>query len=135
MDWKRPIFPVVCAVAVLTACGEGRRDRELEVEHCATVAGLATETYGEITVIRVRHWVLENVRTVQLNFEYPPEVTEFRTGHIVCAYDFNLSVRADADRVPKALTVYFKGRYLSGDELKYVNTSLFRPVPKFKVIP
>lgn len=131
---KTSLWLAMCAFSLM-GCGKEPSNMEPEVLHCASVAGLATDTYGDITVVRVRHWVLENTRSVQLNFEYPPDVEEFKTGHIVCTYDFPLSVRSDPDRTLNAKTVYFKGRHFSESELNYVNTSMFRPRPNFKVIP
>ncbi len=118
----------------LAACGGEDARFEPEVHHCAAVAGLASEDFGEITVTRVNSWMLEDVRSVQLNFDYAPGGA-LKSGYIVCAYDFNLSLRADPERVPKAKSVYYKGRYFSAGELSYVNTSPFRPAPEFKISP
>lgn len=120
---------------MIAACAEEPRQWPREIEHCATTAGRATESYGDITIIGVRHWVLEDVRSVQLRFSYPPENPDFKVGVILCAYDFGLDVRADPDRIVKAKSVYFKGRYLSEGELEFLNTSLFRPRPEFKIEP
>lgn len=120
---------------VLAACSKEPQQREPEVEHCATLAGIATESYGQITIVRVRYNDLENVRSVQLRFEYPPEYTEFKVGNIACGYAFDLRTRADKNRIINAQSVYFRGRALSASELNYLNTSPFRPRPKFKVIP
>ena len=136
MRWSHPgLVTLTALVGLGLAACEGDKARfEPEVLHCATVAGLATNSYGDIIVTRAHHWVLDNVRSVQLNFDYPPDA-EFKRGNIVCMYDFDLSIRADPERVVKAKNVYFKGRYFSVGELKFVNTSMFRPTPEFKVIP
>lgn len=120
---------------VLASCGQEPPTIEPEVEHCAITAGRATQTYGDITIVRMHHWTLENVRGVQLRFEYPPDYTEFRFGNIMCTYAFTLDIRADPNRIVKAESVYFKGRYLSENELNFLNTSPFRPKPVFKISP
>jgi len=126
-------FNAILAVFVLTSCGQEPPSIEPEVEHCAITAGRATQTYGDITVVRMHHWTLENVRGVQLRFEYPPDYQDFRFGNITCTYTFTLDIRADHRRVVNAQSVYFKGRYLSENELRFLNTSPFRPQPKFKI--
>jgi len=128
-------FSMVLAVLVLASCGQEPPLIEPEVEHCAITAGRATQTYGDITIVRMHHWTLENVRGVQLRFEYPPDYTEFRFGNIMCTYAFTLDIRVDPNRIVKAQSVYFKGRYLSENELHFLNTSPFRPQPKFKLTP
>jgi len=119
----------------LASCGSEPAQMEPEVEHCAITAGRATQTYGDITIVRMHHWTLENVRGVQLRFEYPPEYEEFRFGNIQCTYEFSLATRSNPDRIVYAQSVYFKGRYLSENELRFLNTSPFRPQPKFKLTP
>lgn len=126
---------MVLAMFVLTSCAQDPPKIEPEVEHCAITAGRATQTYGDITIVRMHHWTLENVRGVQLRFEYPPDYSEFRFGNIMCTYPFTLDIRADPNRIVKAQSVYFKGRYLSESELNFLNTSPFRPKPKFKISP
>lgn len=133
MAYKLSVLAVLSAV-LLIACEGDTQSIEPEVDHCATVAGRATQIYGKITVIDTRHWEMENIRRVQLRFEYPPGHETFQTGYIICAYDFGLDRRADPDRIPMAKAVYFKGRYLSENELEFLNKSLFRPHPKFKTI-
>ena len=130
-----PVCAVVLAAVVLSSCEQQPPSIEPEVEHCAITAGRATQTYGDITIVREHHWTLENVRGVQLRFEYPPDYEEFRFGNIQCTYEFSLATRADPHRVVYAQSVYFKGRYLSENELRFLNTSPFRPQPIFKVIP
>lgn len=126
-------FNAVLAVFVLTSCDQEPPFNEPEVEHCAITAGRATQTYGDVTIVRIHHWTLENVRGVQLRFEYPPDYRNFRFGNIMCTYAFTLDVRSDPNRVVYAQSVYFKGRYLSENELRFLNTSPFRPQPKFKI--
>ena len=128
--------PCRCSTLVLLA-GQGRFATLIRcVGVACTRIWRATQIYGSITIIGVRTWDLENIRRVQLKFEYPPpEHRAFRTGYIVCAYDFDFAARADLDRVPMAKAVYYKGRYLSENELDYLNRSLFRPHPEFKITP
>ena len=138
MAQKRFMFGglgALLTVLALASCDASPPAIEPEVEHCAITAGRATQTYGEITIVRMRYWTLEDVRGVQLRFEYPPDYEEFRFGNILCTYAFPLDIRSDPKRIVKAQSVYFKGRYLSESELHFLNTSPFRPQPKFKLSP
>ena len=131
MSLKTPGFLVLTAIA-LAGCG-GKSVPDPEVEHCAIIAGRATQVYGAITIVRVHDWVLGDVKGVQMRFAYPPEYSDFRFGNITCTYDYAVETRRNPERVIRVQSVYFRGRYLSESELKFLNTSPFRPQPEFKL--
>jgi len=122
------------STAILSSCGpQDPVELAPEVKHCAIVAGLATQSYGEISVIEMKDSVLGETRQVQLRFEYPKTAEQTEVGAIKCGYDFGPEARANPKRIVKVKEVHYGGRYLSEDELKFVNTSMFAPRPKFKL--
>ena len=128
-----PLVRVALALAVVACDSKTPLQMSPESTHCAGIAGLATETYGEITITAVKEEVLSGVKRVHLKFAYPESMKDFSVGQIQCAYAFTPELAANPKRIPKATEVYFKGRYLSEGELFRVNSSMFKPRPLFKL--
>lgn len=130
---KKPFLSSALALSALVACGEEPRRWSPEVEHCAVIAGRATEELNTITVVKVKVQDLVETRTVQLRFEYPSSDENTPVGNIICVY--GAKAGAGSARAVKAQAVHFKGRYLSENELNFLNSSPFRALPEFKIKP
>ncbi|MFC1672812.1 hypothetical protein ACFL12_01555 [Pseudomonadota bacterium] len=128
---EKPFISSALALFVLAACGEEPSRWSPEIEHCAVIAGRATEELNTITVVKVKVQDLVDTRTVQLRFEYPAGGEGAPVGNIICVYD--VKMRTEGARAVKAQAVHFKGRYLSENELNFLNSSPFRALPEFKI--
>ncbi|MCW8915801.1 MAG: hypothetical protein OQK24_08100 [Magnetovibrio sp.] len=139
MVQKQTIWGMLCVVTTLflIACDNNTSasSPSLEAKNCATIAGRATDKFSDLVVIDAKQWDAQDIRGVQLRFEYPSndEPGETAVGFITCTYPLSLEMRTKSDRVIMVKTVMFKGRYLSEREIRFLNDSPFRPHPKFKL--
>lgn len=128
------LAPIV-AVSQVAACGDaGSTKGDPEAQHCEQAAQRLTRDIGTIHVIETKPWTADNVRSVRVRFTYPEgNAAGLSFGAVLCTYAFDVAVRSNDKRNPKAQTVYFRARNLSENELLLLNMGLRGTKPEFKI--
>ena len=76
----------------------------------------------------------EAQRSERVRFTYPEgNAAGLSFGAVLCTYAFDVAVRSNDKRNPKAQTVYFRARNLSENELLLLNMGLRGTKPEFKI--